>query len=68
LSTKFIAFSGNLTDQATAGMDLVGSGRQTGHIVADVSEGSEELQVAATTDRLKTSDRERRRGGKGGSR
>jgi len=46
LATKFIAFSGGLTDQATAGMNLVGAGREAGTIIWDVSKGdTEELRT-----------------------
>ena len=47
LATKFIAFSGGAApDRATAGMNLVGAGREAGTIIWDVSEGdTEELRA-----------------------
>ena len=43
LSTKFIAFSGGITEHATAGMNLVGAGREAATIEADIQTGGEEL-------------------------
>ena len=46
LATKFIAFSGGISpEQATAGMNLVGTGREAGTIRADVMYGAEELRT-----------------------
>jgi len=47
LATKFIAFSGGATaEHATAGMNLVGSGRESGMIIVDTDENNgEELRT-----------------------
>jgi len=50
LATKFIGFSGTSMDQATAGMNLVGTGTEAGSIIIDVSDEGEELKEP-TTDR-----------------
>jgi len=45
LATKFITFTGGVgTEHATAGMNLVGAGREASTIQADVMYGAEELQ------------------------
>jgi hypothetical protein len=46
LATKFIAFSGNLEADATAGMNLVGAGARPARITVDTEEGgTEELRT-----------------------
>ena len=58
LATKFIAFSGGITEHATAGMNLVGSGREAGTIRADIMFGAEELRgMDRTTVRPGSTDR-----------
>jgi hypothetical protein len=51
LATKFIAFSGGISEHATAGLNLVGAGSEAATIRADVEAGGEELRDTQRYDR-----------------